>query len=538
MSGIRRLTIISFIFFLQTLGSSGDVRVGPIYAEKFPALEIVVETPSPVTAQNLTLLEDGKATVAATAVRPFKETGRGMAIAIALDVSGTMAGQPISDMKRALTAFINQVGNQDRIAIVTFADDVRVDAPFGSSPDQLKAAINGLAARGNSTELYKGLFKALSLFDAPELPARKRLVVISDGKDEGVAYKLDDVVERAKSRIIPGDAIGLTKINPSFLNSLERLADLTGGSYARAERSEQLEGIFRDGITRLQSTLAATFTARNLQIDGQEHRVGVRVEAGGRVLSSETKMVFARSDLSTKTSPQASPQLSPQTSPTPAPSPGGFLSRVPVWVLPLAGGLLIGLITMLVFRSRKRAESGYVQSITPEPQPANDLSEFDRPIRPPTEPEQQEEMIYEPWPTPPIVEQVEQSAPVDSVDEQPRPSRRKTQIRTEFAAPEPGRPCAFLIAEEGLFAGKNAPIEIATFWIGSEEENTLCIAEDTHLSGYHACIEFREGTLLLHDNNSTNGTFLNGERVVGVPRPISPGDRVKVGRSVFVITRA
>jgi pSer/pThr/pTyr-binding forkhead associated (FHA) protein len=119
-----------------------------------------------------------------------------------------------------------------------------------------------------------------------------------------------------------------------------------------------------------------------------------------------------------------------------------------------------------------------------------------------------------------------------------RPSRRKTQIRTEFPAPEPGRPCAFLIAEEGILTGRQTPIENATFWIGSEEANSLCIGEDRHLSGYHACIEFRDGTLLLHDNNSTNGTYLNGERVAEIPRSIAPGDRIKVGHSVFVIMRA
>ena len=40
------------------------------------------------------------------------------------------------------------------------------------------------------------------------------------------------------------------------------------------------------------------------------------------------------------------------------------------------------------------------------------------------------------------------------------------------------------------------------------------------------------GTLLLEDLESTNGTFLNGERVERTP--VSPGDLIKVGRVEFV----
>jgi hypothetical protein len=133
---------------------------------------------------------------------------------------------------------------------------------------------------------------------------------------------------------------------------------------------------------------------------------------------------------------------------------------------------------------------------------------------------------------------VETEAARDQVQETVKPARRKTQVRVEFRAPEIGRPSAILIAEEGALAGGSAPIETSPFWIGSEEESDLFIEGDTYLSGYHACIEYRDGTLLLYDNNSTNGTFLNGERLAGAPRPLGIGDRIKVGHSIFVIAGA
>src|SRR5690606_32357261 len=38
-----------------------------------------------------------------------------------------------------------------------------------------------------------------------------------------------------------------------------------------------------------------------------------------------------------------------------------------------------------------------------------------------------------------------------------------------------------------------------------------------------------EGELLVADENSTNGTFLNGERVEGRPRIVKDGDRLRIG---------
>ena len=93
------------------------------------------------------------------------------------------------------------------------------------------------------------------------------------------------------------------------------------------------------------------------------------------------------------------------------------------------------------------------------------------------------------------------------------------------------------MAEEGKFTGTAFPIETSPFWIGSEDASQLFVEGDTFLSGFHACIEFKEGTLLLHDNHSTNGTFLNGQPVKDMPRALGYGDKIKVGRSVFVVMR-
>lgn len=52
----------------------------------------------------------------------------------------------------------------------------------------------------------------------------------------------------------------------------------------------------------------------------------------------------------------------------------------------------------------------------------------------------------------------------------------------------------------------------------------------------HAAVRLEEGTFRVRDLGSTNGTFVNGERVAG-ERTLAPGDRIAVGESLVTFCR-
>jgi hypothetical protein len=56
--------------------------------------------------------------------------------------------------------------------------------------------------------------------------------------------------------------------------------------------------------------------------------------------------------------------------------------------------------------------------------------------------------------------------------------------------------------------------------------------EDPFASSRHARLTRQGAALVLEDLGSTNGTYLNEELVDG-PRPLHPGDRVRIGDSEF-----
>jgi hypothetical protein len=57
--------------------------------------------------------------------------------------------------------------------------------------------------------------------------------------------------------------------------------------------------------------------------------------------------------------------------------------------------------------------------------------------------------------------------------------------------------------------------------------------EDPFASSRHARIYEQAGTLVVEDLRSTNGTYLN-EELLETPRPLHPGDHVRIGESEFV----
>jgi hypothetical protein len=56
--------------------------------------------------------------------------------------------------------------------------------------------------------------------------------------------------------------------------------------------------------------------------------------------------------------------------------------------------------------------------------------------------------------------------------------------------------------------------------------------EDPFASSRHARVYEQGGTVVIEDLGSTNGTYLNEELLEG-PRPLHPGDRVRIGESEF-----
>jgi len=89
-----------------------------------------------------------------------------------------------------------------------------------------------------------------------------------------------------------------------------------------------------------------------------------------------------------------------------------------------------------------------------------------------------------------------------------------------------------LVITSGPKAGMELPLGTEPMTIGRSSESGLVIRDD-YTSSHHARLLLRGNTWAIQDLDSTNGTFLAGNRVTGGPSPINIGDAVKVGATTF-----
>ena len=89
-------------------------------------------------------------------------------------------------------------------------------------------------------------------------------------------------------------------------------------------------------------------------------------------------------------------------------------------------------------------------------------------------------------------------------------------------------PLPKLIIEQGPTPGQEIELAKDEFVIGRIEGNDLVIPEPS-VSRRHARLLRQGQQVLLEDLGSSNGTFVNGQRLISAPFPLKSGDTFIVG---------
>ena len=83
-----------------------------------------------------------------------------------------------------------------------------------------------------------------------------------------------------------------------------------------------------------------------------------------------------------------------------------------------------------------------------------------------------------------------------------------------------------VILNQGM-TGRSFELQIERTTVGRVEDNTFQIA-DGSVSSHHAEILLRGNDIVIRDLNSTNGTFINGEKISEAP--FKPGQTLRFGQ--------
>jgi pSer/pThr/pTyr-binding forkhead associated (FHA) protein len=116
-----------------------------------------------------------------------------------------------------------------------------------------------------------------------------------------------------------------------------------------------------------------------------------------------------------------------------------------------------------------------------------------------------------------------QPAPMPQQPRPPRPTR-----------PGRGTP-RFLVVTEGGLSGVSIDLNDQQITMGRANDATLVLNDD-YASTYHARIFPQDGQWLVEDLGSTNGTYLDRQKLAR-PTPVPVGVPIRIGKTVLELRR-
>lgn len=260
--------------------SSPNVRIRQADLDQSGSVRLVVSAggaagEAPLTAADIAVTEQGQP-VQGMDVQPyFDSTSHQAAVALLIDVSGSMVGKPLEDAKAAAHQFLASLPPSVSVALFSFAGSVDLRAPFTAQRPVVDAALDGLVARGE-TAIYDAV-RTASMAIQP-MPGQHDIVLFTDGGDTVSKSSHDEALSAAKQANALVSAVGL--VTPDFNGpALDALTAPLGGRVIPVGQSAALSSAFAQVANDIASQYVVTYRSNRLQ--PKELDLAVKVTAQG-----------------------------------------------------------------------------------------------------------------------------------------------------------------------------------------------------------------------------------------------------------------
>jgi VWFA-related protein len=228
-------------------------------------------------------------------------------LVLLLDVSGSVE-ERIEFIRKAARDFLNTTSPQDRIAIISFRDDIQVISDFSTDRRMLSRKLDEIDA-GGATALYDALGFVLADTVKQLRGERTAVVILSDGDDNKsfVPFPaiLEAIVESGAliyplyipSGLIPETSVPKPEVTIDPLRTRyltlttrahqegQKLAQASGGVYYPIRRLEELQRAYDDVVIQLRTAYTVTYASNSTSSTGPRLRVRTNREGASVRLS-------------------------------------------------------------------------------------------------------------------------------------------------------------------------------------------------------------------------------------------------------------
>jgi VWFA-related protein len=226
----------------------------------------------------------------------FASTDVPFDLVLVVDLSGSTK-EKRGLIKKSTLRFIEAARPADRLAIVTFSSTTNLISPLTLDRAQLAASVPNMEGGGGSHVWDAVKFALDNVLGPRSLERRRAVVLMSDGVDgllvtagriDGSKTAFADLLEQVRQTdalIVPiyldteGD-FGYAGIGDQFENArraLNLLAQESGGSYYRAGKISDLNGVYEQVINDLGKVYSLGYKPTNATRDSTWRRVDVSI---------------------------------------------------------------------------------------------------------------------------------------------------------------------------------------------------------------------------------------------------------------------
>jgi tight adherence protein B len=227
--------------------AASGVSIRDVDVSEFPTVQLIVSTREAVELgdREIEVVEDGLA-VDVGEVQLLGEGHRVDAV-LAIDVSNSMRGRPLSTALAAARTFVAGVPSSMPLGVVTFSDEPAVLSPLAEDRASVERAVTSIEdSTSAGTALFDAVATAVAMFDT-ESDVQHNLILVTDGRNTTGDADLAEAVKAAEAAGMHVFTIGLAG-SATDEATLRTLARSTGGTYA-AISPDQLGAVYA-GLAR------------------------------------------------------------------------------------------------------------------------------------------------------------------------------------------------------------------------------------------------------------------------------------------------
>lgn len=180
-------------------------------------------------------------------------------LSLVLDRSGSMEGEPLDYVKRAVSQIVDLMSPSDVLSIVTFAEtvDVLMPARRVTDRDLIKQHVQRILS-GNTTNLFDGLYAgAAQIASVPGSGYASRLLLLTDGEPTAGLKDFQSIISQVGDLKAKGVTVTALGFGPEYNEELlAGIAKKSDGNYYHIERPEMIPDIFRKELESVLGVVA------------------------------------------------------------------------------------------------------------------------------------------------------------------------------------------------------------------------------------------------------------------------------------------